>query len=302
MYAAGPRAVPRAVTLPWTLIDGQGRFVPGQTGALLGGRYDPWFIKSDPNDPNFRVEGLALEQGLSLGRIEARRGLLSSVDAQRSRLDRVASARNLDAYYDRAFSLLTSPATRRAFDLAAEPAALRDRYGRNTLGQSCLLARRLVEAGVRFVQVNASGSLFGDYGWDTHSDNFNQLKNKLLPRFDPALATLLDDLDDRGLLGETLLLCMGEFGRSPAISKSAGREHWPFCYSVIVAGAGVRRGHTYGRSDKQGAYPVEDPVKPEDLVATVYASLGIDPGRALHDHLGREHVLVKGRVLDELFL
>jgi hypothetical protein len=300
-FAQGPPSVPRAVTLPWTLIDGQGRFVPGQTAAMLGGRYDPWFIKADPSDPGFRVEGLALEQGLSVDRLALRRGLLTAIDEQRRRLDDHAEQQNLDAYYDRAFALLTGPATRRAFELRTEPAALRDRYGRNPVGQSCLLARRLIEAGVRLVQVNASGSLFGDYGWDTHSDNFNQLQNKLLPRFDPALSTLLDDLDERRLLGETLVVCMGEFGRSPTISRSAGREHWPFCYTILMAGGGVSRGRVYGRSDKRGAYPVEDPVKPEDLVATVYASLGIDPSQRIQDHLGREHVLVQGRVLHELF-
>jgi uncharacterized protein (DUF1501 family) len=300
-FSPAGKAVPSAVTLPWDMIDGQGRFVPGQTAGMLGGAFDPWFVKSDPAKADFRVEGLLPQPGLGLDRFAERRALLAAVDDQCRQLDEIAEANDLDAYYQAAFDLVTSRETRTAFDIALEPESLRDRYGRNAFGQSCLLARRLVEAGVRLVQVNASGSLFGDYGWDTHSDNFNHLQKKLLPRFDPGLAALLDDLEDRGLLDDTLVVAMGEFGRTPAISRIAGRDHWPHCYSVLLAGAGIRRGYQHGRSDRQGAWPAEDPVAPEDLVATLYASLGIDPACLIHDATGREHTLVKGRVLDQLF-
>lgn len=293
--------VPTAVTLPWGLIDGQDRFVPGQTGGLLGREFDPWFVRNDPNDPEFEVEGLAPPEGITLNRLHVRRGLRAAIADQQRRLDGIAEVRGLDAYYERAFNLLTSAATRQAFDLSNERSPNRERYGRNTLGQSCLLAVRLVEAGVRVVQVNASGSLFGNYGWDTHSDNFNTLKNKLLPRFDPAFSSLLDDLEERGLTDETLVVCLGEFGRTPKISSNAGREHWPQCYTVLLAGGGVRRGYVHGASDKQGAYPIEHPVAPEDLVATIYHALGIDPAAKLRDASGREHALVQGSVLAELF-
>ncbi len=293
--------LPSAVTLPWDLIDGQDRFVPGQTGGLLGRAYDPWFVRGDPNATEFRVDGLAPPPGVSLERMDLRRGLRDALVEQQRRLEETAGTRSLDAYYAQAFDLLTSAATRAAFELADETPALRERYGRNTLGQSCLLARRLIEAGVRVVQVNASGSLFGDYGWDTHGDNFNTLKDKLLPRFDPAFSTLIDDLQARGRWADTLVVCLGEFGRTPKISTNAGREHWPQCYTVLFAGAGMRQGFVYGRSDAQGAYPAESPVTPEDIVATIYDTLGIPPSTLLRDAAGREHPLVRGRVLTELF-
>ncbi|MEX2118280.1 MAG: DUF1501 domain-containing protein [Pirellulales bacterium] len=299
--APSVQPVPSAITLPWEMIDGQGRLVPGQGAAMLGRQYDPWLVRSDPNNPKFSVGGLELEPGLSIGSLDRRRRLRDSVNSQSRRLEQVAEMQVLDAYYQRAFGLLTSQRTELAFDLKREPAALRDRYGRNTFGQSCLLARRLVEAGVRLVQVNMGNDLNGEYGWDTHADNFNRLKQKLLPKFDPGFSALLDDLDERGLLADTLVVCMGEFGRTPRISKNAGREHWPHCYSVLLAGAGVQRGLEYGASDNQGAYPIDCPVTPEDLVATIYDWLAIDPGSTITDHLGREHALVKGRVLAELW-
>jgi len=298
--APGRDDLPTAVTLPWDLIDGQGRFVPGQTGGMLGRQYDPWFVRSDPNADDFRVDGLAPPPGVTLERMDVRRGLRRSLIEKQRRMAETAATRHLDAYYSQAFDLLTSEATRIAFRLSDETPALRERYGRNTLGQSCLLARRLVEAGVRVVQVNASGSLFGDYGWDTHGDNFNTLKHKLLPRFDPAFSMLIDDLHARGRLDDTLVVCLGEFGRTPKISANAGREHWPQCYTVLFAGAGMKPGFVYGRSDVQGAYPVESPVTPEDIVATIYDTLGVPPHTMLRDAAGREHPLVRGRVLTEL--
>src|SRR5262249_52454799 len=207
--------------------------------------------------------------------------------AQSDALETSATARGLDTFYDRAFGMLASAKVKKAFDLSREPAALRDRYGRTTYGQSCLLARRLVEAGVRCVTVYfaatiGNGNNKSRGGWDTHSNNFNDLKDRLLPLTDRAVPTLLDDLHGRGLLDETLVVWMGEFGRSPRIGTNPrfardGREHWPQCYTVLLAGGGVRRGLAYGASDKQGAYPTHSPVRPEDIAATLFALLGTDP-------------------------
>lgn len=300
-YAPAKKAIPTSVTLPWDMIDGQGRFIPGQTAAMFGRKFDPWFVKSDPNDPKFRIEGLQLAQGLSANRLDSRRELLASIDTQKQHIERIAQVADLDAYYQQAFSLLTSADTHAAFDIRAEPTALRDRYGRNTFGQSCLLARRLVESGVRFVQVNMGNRLTGAYGWDTHTNNFNIHREELLPKFDPGLTTLLKDLGDRGMLEDTLLVCMSEFGRSPRISSRAGRDHWPQCYTILMAGAGVRTGFEYGRSDAQGAYPLELAVTPEDVVATIYSALGIDYEGMIYDQFERPHKLVAGHPITGIF-
>ncbi len=294
-------SVPSAVTLPCTMIDGQGRFVPGQTAGLLGGTFDPWFLSGDPSAKGFRVDGLTLPHGLDDARMQGRRRLLDVVDAQIQGLDRVASVAKRDSYVDRAFSILTSPRTRAAFEIGSEPDALRDRYGRNRFGQSCLLARRLIEAGVRFVQVNMGNDLNGDYGWDTHDKNFPRMREKLLPKFDPAVATLLEDMDDRGLLDETLVVIMGEFGRKARIQPNGGRDHWPQCYSLFLAGAGVRRGSVFGSSDKDASYPASDPVTPEQLAATLYDALGIDPSTELRDLQGRPSPLVRGEPMAAWF-
>ena len=300
-YAPATRGLPSAVTLPWEMIDGQGRSVPGQTAGLLGRKADPWYVYSDPNSPNFRVEGLTLPQGLSSQRLDQRHRLLGAITQGQSAVEPVTNVAALGDYYERAFDLLSSDATRRAFDLSQEPAALRAQYGRNTFGQSCLLARRLVEAGVKLVTVNMGNGLFGDFGWDTHSKNFPQHKDVLLPKFDPAFAALLDDLEQRNLFDDTLVVVLSEFGRSPKIQSNGGRDHWPQCYSAIFAGGGVRRGFELGQSDAMGAYPHADPVTPEDLVASIYSAIGIDPHRHIYDATGRGHQLVRGRVLQEIW-
>ncbi|MFO1005039.1 MAG: DUF1501 domain-containing protein [Planctomycetaceae bacterium] len=293
--------VPTAVTLPWDMTDGQGRKPPGQTGAMLGTRYNPWLISSDPNEAKFRVEGLTMQPGLSIDRLRDRQGLLAHIDRVSGLAETNAAAGLMDDYYQHASRILTSPATQAAIDISKEPAALRDRYGRNTFGQSCLLGRRLIEAGVRFVQVNMGNQLGGKFGWDTHSKNFPQHRDHLIPKFDPGFSTLLEDLEERGLLDETLVIGMGEFGRTPRISANGGRDHWPQCYSVIMAGAGIKRGYEHGRSDEHAAYPIERPITPEELVATIYYTLGIDPTMTIRDHLHREHPLVRGEVVHELF-
>jgi uncharacterized protein (DUF1501 family) len=216
--------------------------------------------------------------------------------ARRALLTALGGAQN--PYHERAFDLLTSAAAQRAFDLSHEDERARQRYGMHPFGQGCLLARRLVEAGVPLVTVNWARD---DAFWDTHSNNFNQLKHNLLPPFDRAYAALLDDLSQRGLLDETLVVCLGEFGRTPKINKAAGRDHWAPCNSVVLAGGGVRGGQAYGASDRQAAYPAHSPVTPQDIAATIYHALGIDPRTELRDPLNRPLPLTTGQPLGALF-
>jgi uncharacterized protein (DUF1501 family) len=231
-------------------------------------------------------------------RLDDRRSLLATIDTQRRVTDQVPAVTDFDRYHENAFALLTSPAARRAFDLSREGDRTRDRYGRNHFGQALLLARRLVEAGVALVTVNWARD---DAYWDTHANNFQQLKRDLLPPFDLGFSALLEDLQQRGLLDETLVYCLGEFGRTPAINKQAGRDHWAACNSIVMAGAGVRGGLVYGASDRNAAYPASAPVPPADLSATVYDSLGVSPHTELRDHLGRALPLSAGSPLHELF-
>jgi hypothetical protein len=293
--------VPTFVSFPHVIRDGS--VTPGQHASFLGKAHDPLFIGQDPNAPDFRLPELSLPANLSAERLGNRRAVLRLIDRQTQLLEFSARARGIDAHYERALTMLSSPAVKKAFDLSAETVAVRDRYGRTTYGQSCLLARRLVEAGARFVNVYLSPVIGGcTGGWDTHGFNdkpmYPILKNYLLPLTDQTLPTLLDDLDGRGLLGETLVVWVGEFGRSPRINKLAGRDHWPPCYPALLAGGGVRRGHVHGSSDKVGAYPASDPARPEDLAATMFHLLGIDPGTEVRDALNRPLPVSTGRVIE----
>ena len=295
--------LPTAVTLPNTMGNNEGAFMPGQTAGMLGDRYKPWFIEKDPNAADFRIEGLNPPAEVSAERLTGRQALLSSIEDQQRALDGLAEARQMNDHYQKAFDLLTSAHTQEAFRIEREPAALRDRFGRTTFGQSCLLACRLIEAGVRFVQVNMGTRPISEFGWDTHDNNFKSLRKPLLPVFDPGYATLLETLRARGLLQETLVVCMGEFGRTPRIDKGRGqgRDHWPRCYTVLLAGAGIAGGAVHGQSDKIGAFPAADPVSPEDLTATVYHALGIDPEAEIHDQQKRPYQLVQGKPLHKLW-
>src|SRR5262249_1082375 len=204
-------------------------------------------------------------------------------------------------FQEKAFTLLRSDQVRRAFDLSQEPAGLRERYGRNTLGQSLLLARRLVESGVRFVNVNDkihNGQLAN---WDSHENNFGRLKNDLLAAADQAFTGLIEDLDARGVLASTLVVALAEFGRTPKINKNAGRDHWPYCFSVILAGGGIKGGTVHGASDKIGAYPALDPVTPGDLAATLFGRFGLNPATEIRDLTGRPYRLAEGEPIRRLF-
>jgi Protein of unknown function (DUF1501) len=292
--------VPTFVSLPHVIRDGS--ITPGQYASFLGKAYDPLFIGRDPNRADFRLPELSLPGNLSPGRLADRQEVLRLIDSQTDLLETSARARGIDDYYHKALTMLSSPAVKRAFDLSSEPAAVRDAYGRTTYGQSCLLARRLVEAGARFINVYFAASIGGDNGgWDTHGFGgqpmYPILKRYLLPITDQTLPTLLNDLDDRGLLDSTLVVWVGEFGRSPRINNLAGRDHWPQCYPAILAGGGVRRGHVFGASDKLGAFPSSDPVRPEDLSATMFYLLGINPKTEIHDALNRPLPISSGDVI-----
>jgi hypothetical protein len=287
--------VPSGVNLPTYLMEGP-LLWPGQHAGFLGPRHDPWQVRSDPNKPDFRVEGLTLAPGLEVSRLDDRRALLARMDAQRAAMAKAAEGRRLTQQQDLAFKVLTSSKVAPAFDLGREPAAVRDRYGRHAFGQSLLLARRLVEAGVGVVQANM-GIV---QNWDTHGNNFSRLKNDLLPPLDRGVSALLDDLGSRGLLDETLVIVMGEFGRTPKVVGN-GRDHWAQCFSGLFAGAGVKGGGIIGRSDKIGAFPATTPYTPDDFGATVYNALGIDPESELRDKQDRPVQLNRGRVMTALF-
>jgi hypothetical protein len=297
----GDPVVPPFVTLPWLAMHpaAPGGRSPGQNGGWLGSRYDPMLIAGDPNAANWRVDELSLSDDVTVARLDSRKSLLAEIDQQRRIAERAADA-GLDNFKQKAIGLLSAPAARQAFDLAAESDAMRDRYGRNIHGQSVLLARRLVEHGVSLVSVNWHND--GRNFWDTHGNNFNRLKDDLIPPADQALSALLEDLEQRGMLDETIVAWVGEFGRKPQITTAgAGRDHWPRCYNGLLAGGGIRGGTVYGASDAHAAYPAASPCSPQDYVATIYHALGIDPATKLVDRMGRPLAVCEGRALADLF-
>ncbi|MBX9582515.1 MAG: DUF1501 domain-containing protein [Gemmataceae bacterium] len=303
-YAAGlsylrPRAdgVPSGVTLPTFLAEGP-LLWPGQHGGFLGPRHDPWQITRDPNKPDFRVDNLRPAPGLEVEQLRDRAGLLAAVNAGQRSLAESAAGRRLADQQQQALSVLTSGAVARAFEIDREPPAVRDRYGRHAFGQSLLLARRLVEAGVSVVQANMGRV----QNWDNHGGLFGRMKKDLLPPLDRGVSALLDDLAERGMLDDTLVIVAGEFGREPKVNKQAGREHWASCFSGLFAGGGVRGGRVVGRSDKTGAYPATTPYSPDDLGATVYHVLGVDPASEVRDRLDRPVQLNRGEVIRALFV
>ena len=285
----GPRgSVPPYVALP--------RMHRSAGAAYLGASYAPFAISADPNSPGFSVPDLAPPLSLDPSRLEARRELLHHVGRFEDASEEAANqrAQSFGVYRQKAFDLMTSVEAKEAFDIAREPNTLRDEYGRNTLGQCCLMARRMVEAGVRCVTVE-------HVDWDTHGDNFNVLKNDLLPALDGAMSTLFRDLSERGMLDNTLVLVTGEFGRTPKVDQSAGRGHWSSAFTVLMGGGGVQGGRIVGASDANAAFPAETPYGPEDLAATVHHLMGIDPDGEFHSADGRPFKIVTGgRVMREL--
>lgn len=302
--APNQNGMPTYVAYPHVIRDGS--IVPGQHASFLGKAHDPLFFSQDPNSPDFGLPELSLPAAVPLDRIHRRRELQQMVDEQARLLEYSAEARGFDDYYSKAISMLTSDRVRKAFQIADEPPEIRDRYGRTTYGQSCLLARRLVEAGVKFVTVYFSNSIGGrrtdSGGWDTHGfDNTRmyQIVDKYhLPITDQTLPTLMEDLESRGLLKETLIVWMGEFGRTPIINQNESRDHWPQCYTALLAGAGIQGGATYGSSDSRGMFPDEHPVKPEDLAATLFYLLGIDPATEVYDRNHRPLVIGGRPIMD----
>jgi hypothetical protein len=265
--------------------------------AYLGGGYNPFVVNSDPNKPDFQVQNLALQRGLTLDRLEDRRKLLGVLDGQRAQSDRAAA--DMDEHQRRAFDLLTSREIRDAFDITREPDALRDQYGRTTVGQSALLARRLVERGVTFVTVNSEP-------WDHHG-TANRLPTEkgarqLIPPFDQALSALVRDLADRGQDRQTLVVAMGEFGRTPRMNSAGGRDHWGHTFSVLFSGGGIRAGQVVGASNERGEYVVDRPVDPQDVAATVYHHLGVDASQVTFpNNVGRPmYLLEHGEPIREL--
>ncbi len=300
-------------------MSNNGAFLPGQGAGFLGGGFDP-FVTGDPSLPDYQVPGLELPRGLSLDRVERRKSLMEAVGHA---VEPGPALDAMDAHYRKAFDLIASPEARKAFDLSKEPKSVRERYGLDPanprkqearkfgglpqLGQSLLLTRRLIEAGVRLVTV-CSGARF-DQTWDTHRDHFPLLKRSLLPYFDRGFSALLEDLQERGLLDETLVVAMGEFGRTPKVGQitssagadKGGRDHWPHCYTILFAGGGMPAGAIFGASDANAAYPARDAVTPEDIAATVYKAMGLDSETTfVRDALGRPFALSAGTAIKGL--
>jgi len=298
------RGLPPGIILPFQIIE-RGQPLPGQLAGWMGSRHDPWAIEQDPSRPDFRVPDLMPLPGLALEKISNRKRLLAAVDRYRADLDRQLSVRQLRDVQKRAFQVITSSDTRNAFDVSQEPEAVRDRYGRHLFGQSLLLARRLVAAGVRFVQVN----LGNENHWDFHQREDEFLKERT-PAFDQGFSALIEDLARQGLLDETLVLCTGEMGRNPRLGAPTaggtpgipdGRNHWQWCWTAVLAGGGVRGGAVVGESDRFAGYPDGEAYTPADLGATVYSALGISPRAEVLDLQDRPMIINAGEVIAKLF-
>jgi len=288
----------------------------GGTAGFLGKAFDPYTLYPEGDDldmtkmDRLKTDDLKLPQEVFAMRLERRAKLRETIEAAMPDVEKATANYNLDEYYQRALNLIVSGRARTAFDLAVEGEKLRDRYGRNTFGQSLLLARRLVEAGTRVVEVIWPKVANSDnHSWDHHQGLTERIKGKSGPMLDQGLSALFEDLDQRGLLSETLVVCLGEFGRSPerGVSTSGnnnsadGRDHWPYCYTSIIGGAGIKRGYVHGESDKTASAPKSDPVHPTELLATIYHAFGIDPETIVYNHLNQPRELVKAKAVTKLF-
>ena len=295
---AAERSPLDAVILPEPIFNNPAIPWPGQNGGFMGAAWHPHILRCDPSQERIEIEGLTAAAGVTELRLDDRHALLGQVDRMLHRGLRSPAIAEMNRFQQEAFDLLHAGATREALEIEREPAASRDRYGRGKFGQSVLLGRRLIEAGVRLVQVNwprePGDTAAGNPLWDTHQDNAGRLKNVLCPQFDAAYSALLDDLEDRGLLDETLVVVMGEFGRTPTINSAGGRDHWGSVFSVALAGAGVPGGGVIGSSDDRGGMPADRPVRPPDLAATIFQLLGISPDHEFRDPFDRPLSVVSG--------
>ena len=295
--------IPNFVSFPHVIRDGS--VTPGQHASFLGKSHEPFFIGQDPNSIDFKLPELVLPSSFTSKRLENRKEMMQAIDDTSKLIEKSIRAKGIQENFDRALEMLQSNRLKTAFDLSSEPESVRKKYGRTTYGQSCLLARRLVEAGVSFVNVYFSQSIGGcEGGWDTHGFNnkpmYPIMKNHLLPITNQTLPTLISDLEERGLLESTLVFWAGEFGRTPKINNLSGRDHWPQCYTVLMAGGGIKKGFVFGSSDSKGAFPAQDPVRPEDLSATIYNQLGISHKTEIKDNLNRPLPISPGKVIQEV--
>jgi len=305
-FLGGRSAVPPFVTIPeWVAPVGPPR--PGQHAGFLGAAFDPYLIDSDPNEADYNPGSVQVTPGSRAARTDRLRALLAAAERHGKLANGVVAADEYRTFREKALDLIASPQAQQAFDIGRETAATRDRYGRHHFGQSALVARRLIEAGTRVVQINfiRHDDGKGGQGYDSHASpgypkHEPWLKDELLPPTDAAFAALVDDLQDRGLLDETIVVIMGEFGRTPRFNKEAGRDHWAQCYSLVVAGGGFARGRVHGASDATTTEPTDSPVRPEDLLATVYHQLGIEPEALIHDVENRPWPVVEGKVVPGL--
>jgi hypothetical protein len=296
----GDAQLPASVRLPCHIFNTDGSVWPGQDAGFLGRSVDPWLFRGEPASPGFQIPEFTMPAGISADRLGSRQHLLGRLDHVFAAADRTGTLGQYDRVTRQAFDLLRGERSRAAFDLEQETDATRDRYGRTQFGQSVLLARRLAEAGVSLVQVNwfrGPDEPADAPCWDSHVNESQRLKTVLAPAFDQAFAALLDDLVERGLLDETLVVCSAEFGRTPRLNARAGRDHWGPVFSVALAGGGVQGGQIHGASDELGAQPKSGRIAPEDLTATILHCLGHDPHTEIHDPLGRPLPASRGEVI-----
>lgn len=292
--------LPQAVRLPSHIFNTDGSVWPGQDAGFLGRKFDPWLFRCQPAASDFQVRELHLPVEVSDERLTLRHSLLGELNRTFAAAERSGIVEHYDTLSQRAYDLLTSRRARRAFELRDEPADVRERYGGSQFGQSVLLARRLIEAGVRLVQVNwyrGPDEPTDAPCWDSHAQETNRLKTVLIPPFDAAFSALLDDLAQRGLLDETLVVCLAEFGRTPRFNPRGGRDHWGHVFSIAMAGGGIRGGIVYGASDRIGGQPKDGLVRPEDVTATILHCLGLTPETELHDAQGRPFAISRGQVI-----
>lgn len=293
------RPVPDAVVLGPVMHQGNRPPIAGQNAGFLGLGYEPMRVAGDPSQPDFHVDALDVQTDITEERMDRRYRLLKSLDRNANRAPMHREVTGTLDLYERAFSLLRRRETRRAFALGQESPSRQDDYGRSKFGQTLLLTRRLVQAGVPLITVNWSKRNRDQ--WDTHANNYPRLK-QLLPPFDRGLAAFFEDLHSRGLLETTLVVCLGEFGRTPKMNTDAGRDHWPDCYSVVMGGGGIQLGTVFGSSNRLAAYPASSAVAPWDLSATIFHCLGIRPSQHIHDSRGRPYIVSPGRVIENLIV